>query len=143
MQVWESAPMMTSPGATRPCSGSSTCSMPTRPTSQKFLMPWRLANSRMSFAWAAALMSLLGVKWSGTRAIFDGSKTLVKPAFSNSAMPIGAVTSLARARSTRASTMSPGLTASRPAARASIFSTIVCPIYVVPFAAAALFMART
>ena len=34
-------------------------------------------------------MSLLGVKWSGTRAIFVGSNTLVKPAFSNSSMASG------------------------------------------------------
>ena len=101
-------------------------------------------------------MSLLGVKWSGTRAMRAGSKTFVNPAFSNSAMPSGAVMSLASARSTLASMMSPALTVSRPAARARIFSVIVCPIQrpfaVVaaracrrsrPCAPAALFIART
>ncbi len=34
VQVWLSAPTTTSPGATIPVSGSSTCSMPTRPTSK-------------------------------------------------------------------------------------------------------------
>ena len=101
-------------------------------------------------------MSLLGAKWSGTRAIFAGSKTLSNPAFSNSAIASGAVMSLASARSTRASTMSPALHRLAPAARARIFSMIVlshqCPFAVVaararrrsrPCAAAALFIART
>ena len=73
----------------------------------------------------AALMSLLGVKWSGTRAMRAGSKTFVNPAFSNSAIARGAVMSLASAKSTFASMMSPACTPSRPAARASIFSVIV------------------
>ena len=33
LHVWESAPMIQSPGPTRPFSGSSACSMPTQPTS--------------------------------------------------------------------------------------------------------------
>ena len=72
-------------------------------------MPCLRANSRMIFAWPAALMSLLGVKWSGTSAIRAGSNTLVNPAFSNSAMPSGAVMSLASTRSSLASMMSPGV----------------------------------
>jgi len=70
-------------------------------------------------------MSLLGVKWSGTRTMRAGSDTLSNPASSNSAMANGAVTSLASARSTRASTISPARTASSPAARAMIFSVTV------------------
>ena len=35
------------------------------------------ANSRIFLAWPAALMSLLGVKWSGTRAILAGSLMLL------------------------------------------------------------------
>ena len=63
-------------------------------------MPCSRANSRIILTCSADLMSLFGVKWSGTRAIFAGSKTLSNPAFSNSSIASGAVMSLPSARST-------------------------------------------
>ena len=53
--------------------------MPIWPISTYLSMPKRRANSRMRLTCSAVLMSLLGAKWSGTRAIFAGSKTASKP----------------------------------------------------------------
>src|SRR5512138_2870146 len=73
-------------------------------------------------------MSRLGVKWSGTRAIFSRSKTCFAPAWRKASMARGAVMSLARARSTSHTRNSPGRTSSRPAWRARIFPVMVMPM---------------
>ena len=75
----------------------------------------------------AALMSLFGVKWSGTRAIFPRSNTVSRPNFGNSPMATGAVMSLPSTRSSRAITSSPAWTSLRPACAAIIFWLIVIP----------------
>ena len=75
----------------------------------------------------ADLISLHGEKWSGTNAILSLSKT-GRPIFSNSAIAGGPVMSLAKTKSTWATSRSPAWTASRPACWARIFSVIVIPI---------------
>src|SRR5512134_3205664 len=77
-------------------------------------------------------MSLLGVKWSGTSAILSRSNTDSTPIFRTASMAIGAVTSLPRARSTRARISSPGSTRGFPAWLASIFSVSVMLIRWLP-----------
>ena len=73
----------------------------------------------------ALAMSLAGTKCEGTRATLDGSHTREIPSSRNRAMATGAVTSFPMARSTSHITISPGSTASTPAARARIFCVMV------------------
>ena len=61
VQVWESAPIMQSPGIARPFSGIRACSTPTVPTSKKFLISCFLAKFRAVAHSCAALISLQGV----------------------------------------------------------------------------------
>ena len=129
--------MMQSPAATMPCSGSSACSMPMRPTSKKFTMPCSRAKSRHSTHCSALLMSLLGTKWSMTRATLFLSKTLLRSAFLSSRIATGPVMSLASTRSMSASMSWPGTTSSTPACAARIFCVMVIPIRVCPFCASA------
>ena len=77
---------------------------------------------------SAALMSLLGVKWSITREILLLSKTPVKPSLSNSRMATGEVMSLPRTMSSLARMSWPAFTSGRPAWAARIFCVIVIPI---------------
>src|SRR4030042_1753799 len=73
-------------------------------------------------------MSLLGVKWSGTRITLFLSKTVVAPISPKAWMAKGAVISFPRAISTRALMISPGTTSAMPEWAAKIFSVIVIPI---------------
>src|SRR5512138_2312181 len=92
-------------------------------------MPNSCANSRICLTCSADLMSLFGAKWSGTSAIFDLSNTSLTPTSRTASIAIGAVTSLASARSTLARISSPAVTFSFPAWRARIFSVSVMPIF--------------
>ncbi len=93
VQVWESPIITVFPGRMKPFSGKSAWQTPFAPISKKSLMSWRLAQSRSIFAWVAVLESLLGVTWSITALIFEGSKTLSLPRAMRSAMAIGVVIS--------------------------------------------------
>src|SRR5579884_1667577 len=74
-------------------------------------------------------MSLLGVKWSGTKTAVFGSLIRSAPLiFLNSSMARAAESSLARLTSTLTMRISPGLTVSRPEWAARIFSVIVIPM---------------
>ena len=83
---------------------------------------------RLCLACCAALMSLLGTKWSITRLIFVLSNTASKPAFSNSLMATGLVMSLPSTISSFAMMSWPDTTESSPACAARIFCVIVIPI---------------
>ena len=74
-------------------------------------------------------MSLAGWKWSWTTATRSVSQTFWAPICSRMILPAGGIVrSWPIAKSILASSRSPGLTESRPAARARIFSLIVMPI---------------
>ena len=91
-----------------------------------------LAKLRMQAHCWAALMSLFGAKWSGTSAIFDLSKTLVRPNFGNSPIATGVVMSLPSTRSSFAMISSPAWTSGSPAWAARIFCVIVIAMGVSP-----------
>ena len=72
VHVCESPPTISSPGATNPSSGSTTCSMPPRPTSKKCSISCSTANSFINRARLADCASFAGTKWSATSAILLG-----------------------------------------------------------------------
>ena len=80
----------------------------------------------------ALAMSFAGTKCDGTSAIFDGSHTRETPSSWKRAIATGAVMSFPIARSTSHITISPGSTASTPAARDRIFCVMVCAVMLVP-----------
>ena len=86
------------------------------------------ANLRIVVMSLADAMSFAGTKCDATSATLFRSQTRATPIFSNERIAGGAVTSFAMARSTLHITISPGLTSSRPAWAARIFSVIVWPI---------------
>src|SRR5581483_4574676 len=103
--------------------------MPPWPTSKYHLMPSSCANSRVSLPRPADAMSLAGWKWSWVMAMRSRSQTSWAPICSRMILPAGGIVrSWPIAKSTLASTRSPGRTDSRPEARARIFSDIVMPI---------------
>src|SRR5487761_235261 len=130
VQLCESAPTTSSPGSTRPFSGSTVWQIPPCPTSKYHLMPMSRENSRVSRPSVALAASLAGWKWSCVTATRSGSQIFSAPICSRMIFPAGGmVRSWPIAKSTLASTRSPGRTLSRPAPRARIFSVIVMPIY--------------
>src|SRR5713101_2206283 len=132
VQLCESAPTTSSPGSTRPCSGSTVWQMPPCPTSKYHLTPIWWENSRVSRPSVALAASLAGWKWSCVTATRSGSQIFSAPICSRMILPAGGmVRSCPIAKSTFASTRSPGRTESRPAPRARIFSVIVMPICLV------------
>src|SRR6266576_674668 len=125
----ESAPTTSSPGSTRPFSGSTVWQMPPCPTSKYHLMPIWCENSRVSRPSVALAASFAGWKWSCVTATRSGSQIFSAPICSRMIFPAGGmVRSCPIAKSTLARTRSPGRTLSRPAPRARIFSVIVMPI---------------
>ena len=89
-------------------------------------MSCSVAKSRIILDNVAVAMSLFGVKWLGTRAIFDLFQTLVAPLiFRNSVIATAAESSFAITKSSSMDMMSPGATASLPAWAARIFSVMV------------------
>src|SRR5207237_1226680 len=103
--------------------------MPPCPTSKYHLMPISCENSRVSRPRVALAASFAGWKWSCVTATRSGSQIFSAPICSRMIFPAGGmVRSCPIAKSTLASTRSPGLTLSRPAPRARIFSVIVMPI---------------
>src|SRR5260370_1795443 len=130
VQLCESAPTMSSPGSTRPCSGNTVWQMPPCPTSKYHLIPMSRENSRVSTPRVALARSLAGWKRSCVTATRSGSQIFSAPICSRMILPAGGmVRSWPIAKSTLASTRSPGRTLSRPAPRARIFSVIVMPMY--------------
>src|ERR1700730_17726202 len=80
----------------------------------------------MSFESVAVAMSLFGVKWLGTSAIFSRSQTFVAPLiFRNSVMATAADNSFAMTRSSVIEMMYPGAPSGFPEWAASIFAVIV------------------
>src|SRR6266571_4720635 len=133
VQLCESAPTISSPGRTSPFSGSTVWQMPPCPTSKYHLMPIWCENSRVSRPSVALAASLAGWKWSCVTATRSGSQIFSSPICSLMIFPSGGmVRSWPIAKSTFASTRSPGRTESRPAPRARIFSVIVMPMFLVP-----------
>src|SRR6266581_4442990 len=129
----ESAPTTSSPGSTRPFSGSTVWQMPTCPTSKYHLITTSRENSRVSLPRVALAASFAGWKWSCVTATRSGSQIFSAPICSLMSFPAGGmVRSWPIAKSTFASTRSPGRTESRPAPRARIFSVIVMPMFLVP-----------
>src|ERR1700694_2885937 len=103
--------------------------MPPWPTSKYHLMPMSWENSRVSRPRVALAASFAGWKWSWVTAPRSGSQIFSAPICSRMILPAGGmVRSWPIAKSTLASTRSPGRTLSRPAPRARIFSVIVMPI---------------
>ena len=89
-------------------------------------MSCSVAKSRIIFDKVAVAMSLFGVKWLGTSAIFDRSQTFVAPLiFRNSVIATAAESSFAMTRSSSIEMMSPGATELLPAWAARIFSVMV------------------
>src|SRR2546422_4502330 len=133
VQLCESAPTTSSPGRTRPFSGSTVWQMPPCPTSKYHLMPIWCENSRVRRPRVALAASFAGWKWSCVTATRSGSQIFSAPICSRMILPAGGIVrSWPIAKSTFARTRSPGLTLSRPAPRARIFSVIVIAIGLVP-----------
>src|SRR5438105_11822267 len=131
VQECESAPTTSSPGRTRPFSGRTVWQMPPCPTSKYHLMPMSCENSRVRRPRVALAASFAGWKWSCVTATRSGSQIFSAPICSRMIFPAGGIVrSCPIAKSTLASTRSPGLTLSRPAPRARIFSVIVMAISV-------------
>ena len=129
VQLCESAPTTSSPGRTRPFSGSTVWQMPPCPTSKYHLIPISRENSRVRRPRVALAASLAGWKWSCVTATRSGSQIFSAPICSRMILPAGGmVRSWPIAKSTLASKRSPGRTLSRPAPRARIFSVMVMPI---------------
>src|ERR1700674_5865471 len=129
VQLWESAPTTSSPGSVSPFSGSTVWQMPPCPTSKYHLIPICCENSRVSLPSVALAASFAGWKWSCVTATRSGSQIFSAPICSRMILPAGGIVrSWPIAKSTLASTRSPGRTLSRPAPRARIFSVIVIPI---------------
>src|SRR5260370_40651802 len=104
--------------------------MPPCPTSKYHLIPMSRENSRVSTPRVALARSLAGWKRSCVTATGSGSQIFSAPIWSRMILPAGGmVRSWPIAKSTLASTRSPGRTLSRPAPRARIFSVIVMPMY--------------
>src|SRR5712691_1138192 len=121
--------MISSPGRTSPFSGNTVWQMPPCPTSKYHLTPMSRENSRVSRPRVALAASLAGWKWSCVTATRSGSQIFSAPICSRMILPAGGmVRSWPIAKSTLASTRSPGRTLSRPAPRARIFSVIVMPL---------------
>ena len=133
VQVWESAPITTSPATTNPFSGNKQCSIPISPISKKLTISFSLENSLINLHCSAAFISLFGVKWSGTIAIFSLSNTSLTPNFSNSFTATGEVISFPNTKSKFASINCPAFTLSKPAWAANIFWVIVIAIKISPF----------
>src|SRR5207244_1589301 len=115
VQLCESAPTTSSPGSTSPCSGSTVWQMPPCPTSKYHLIPISCENSRVSRPRVALAASFAGWKWSCVTATRSGSQIFSAPICSRMILPAGGmVRSCPIAKSTLASTRSPGLTLSRP-----------------------------
>ncbi len=104
--------------------------------SWNLLMPCFATNSRTFFWLLAVLGDSAGTRWSKMIAIFDGSQILgsrfVPWKISRNWLMTRAAFSWDMARSTRGSTTSPARSASRPEARARIFSTTVIPMRSAP-----------
>src|SRR5260221_13270765 len=94
-------------------------------------MPYFMQHSRATAACAALRASLAGTKCDSTIAIRSLFQSLLIPARSNALIEIGAVTSLAMARSTLAIINSPGCTDFFSECAAKIFCIAVWPINLV------------
>ena len=118
---------------TNPFSGNKQCSIPISPISKKLTISFSLENSLINLHCSAAFISLFGVKWSGTIAIFSLSNTSLTPNFSNSFTATGEVISFPNTKSKFASINCPAFTLSKPAWAANIFWVIVIAIKISPF----------
>ena len=127
VQVWESAPMIHSPATTIPYSGKIACSTPHFPCTRYHFSPCSFAKSWMDLELIADLISLFGVKWSGTSTTLSLSNTL-SAICRKIGRAIGPVISFAITTSSFASINWPAVTESSPAWAARIFCVIVIPI---------------